>query len=410
MEYKAYPRRWLLLVILCGITFIPVYITNGFVVLHDVVASFYDITPYQADMLAVVGQLFYVTALGRIIMAFINGVTRTAQVLLAAAWFPQNETATAFVLPVFAKTLAGIISSLIYPYAIPNVDFPVDGSGTEFIPVKILFTATHGFFSIVLLIALVLAVLYCDNDPPSPPNRSQENILISVANSPKTTTQRSRLKAVWNAIYLKPFILLSLAMFFGDVAQSYAVFLMPSFVLSSFPELDNRIPGDISTIRASVTSLIVIVTGRILDKYKSFKMVSIIGATTAILSFCCLYYAHTYKILPLIYIGYTAALSSRCIYGPAIVEFLMETTYPNDKLRMMPVFGGITSLGLFFWTSIMRILKENFDIGIATIAAICISVALVLFILSVEPDYKRLKTNKFEESPAKLDETTAMNK
>ncbi|XP_039253095.1 putative MFS-type transporter C09D4.1 [Styela clava] len=438
MEYKSYARRWLLLMILCIISFTQIYTTTGFAILHDVVANYFSITPYQADILTMVGQLiafpvgigtayfadilslqalmlgmlisleigslmcaigfssrelFYVTAVGRIMMSSIMGVLRATQVVLAANWFLQNETATAFALPQFFMKLAGIAGSLIYPHTIPKVHITANGT-EEYTSTTILFTATNGIFSTIVLIALIVGALYCKNYPPSPPSRSQEQLILSTTDSAKNMTNNRRLSAIWNVVNSKPFVLISAAFFFASVSLSYVVYLMPSFVLSSFPELDNTTPGYISISRTAVSALSAMATGKILDRYKAFKLTAFVGIAGVALSLLCLYYAHSYKLLSLIYTGYCVAAVGQSVLITANVELLVETTYPCDKLRMMSIYGGIAGLGVFLWTSAIRAVKEKFNVPSATILATAVATVSMLLILSVSPDYKRLKTDK----------------
>lgn len=57
MEYKVYRTRWLLLLIESLTSFTRTYIAEAFAILNNEIAHFFDVNPYEIDVLATVDTL-----------------------------------------------------------------------------------------------------------------------------------------------------------------------------------------------------------------------------------------------------------------------------------------------------------------------------------------------------------------
>nr|XP_039263199.1 solute carrier family 49 member A3-like isoform X1 [Styela clava]XP_039263200.1 solute carrier family 49 member A3-like isoform X1 [Styela clava] len=442
MEYAAYPQRWILLSILCVVSFSQIYSSSGFILLNGIVAHFYRVTPYYTDLLAIIGSalgfpvglvsayfsdilslrslmlglilallsgsficaigfisrdLFYVAALGRVITSSTFGTMFTTQVLLAANWFPSSETAMAFSLPVVTLTLGSVASSLIYPHAIPklhlnNVTSGNDTNWDQTGEVSTLFCSTFGTFIASSLICLVLTIINCKNQPPSPPSRAQEEMLTKNFNK-KHKVNTSRISEMWNITRQRSFILMTLASSFQKSQLAYSVFLLPSCVLMTFPDLKNTVPGKIVLIATFGQIIGVIVTGKLLDKFKAFKLTIITGQLIMTTSCIGLFFAHSHRNLPSLYILYSIMNFSGGGFLPASIELLVETTYPSNKLLLMSLYTSFSNLAVFIFTTIVRMVMMNAGVPIATVAVSGFLLISTTAVCLVPPEYKRQKAD-----------------
>nr|XP_039265642.1 feline leukemia virus subgroup C receptor-related protein 1-like [Styela clava] len=440
MDYVRYARRWILLGILCAIAFVKNYASTGFVVLHKVVEDFYGATPYEIDLLVIIGNfiafpvtllvgyfsqslslrslvitmiscllcgsvicligfqsrdLFYVTEIGRIFMTSTAGILYIAQVLLAASWFPPNQTATAFVLPITMFSIASITSALLFPNVIPNNN-PANSTHNSsfdistFHQTRVLFSATFGAIFLIMIVCLLLSILFFKNRPPTPPSRSQEKKMME----PKQSSG-SRLIEMCRIALMKPVMLITLGTMFSEGAVCFGVTLMPSCLLETFPKLDNITAGNIAFLRTLATVAATFVTGRIVDKFTNFKCTALTGTLISIFSTVGLCFAHALELLNMMYFLYVLLMMGRGIFIPAVYELLIETTYPTNKILMMSINSSLGNLSMFMLTTILRTVMEYYSVtvaGVATIFFLCISLVSVAL---VEPNYRRKRANAY---------------
>nr|XP_039273783.1 solute carrier family 49 member A3-like [Styela clava] len=437
MEYKSFPQRWILLGVLCCVGFSQLYTLTGFVVLNNVVSQFYQVPPSLTDLLAIFGSLlgcpvglisayfsdklalrslmllttgslfcgsvictigfssgnlFCVTVIGRIIMTSSIGILYTTQVILAACWFPAHQTATALTLPLCFFMIGSVSASLIYPHFIPKATFTIDAnvSGHASQKVTNLFVTTYCALSALLLICLCLTFGYCKNYPPSPPSRAQEEVLTNMQkHNEQTKSMMQKFSEMWTIVSRRSFVLLCMTEIFATSGLVFLQFLLPSFVLDIFPNLHDTVPGTILVISIIAGAFTMPIAGKLVDKYKNFKTMAILGPS--VMSVCTLgiVFAYQYKNIVSLYILYFIFSIGRSIYRPSATELLLEISYPDDKLLVTSLIMVIINLALFSFTLIMRAILTFAG---AVIASACTGFFLILtivFVSLVAPDYKR---------------------
>lgn len=216
--------------------------------------------------------------------------------LLAAHWFPKREISTAYALPLTSLIIGGAVSSFLFPILLPDVGLysgsinnmtsitklneTMESSGlsqsipADAIGIKEQFTLIIGFSSASLLMCLdfILCIIFVKDNPPTPPSAAQKHILAQS----EINGGQSHVKMIMNLLRSRSFLLLSSGIFFYASFNLVTV-LLPSVILATFPQFDNRVPGTILSLTLLIGSLGALICGRLLDKFKRFKLFLCIG-------------------------------------------------------------------------------------------------------------------------------------
>lgn len=210
-------------------------------------------------------------------------------IILAANWFPQDETATAFGIPLLSMNLGGGIAGITLPFLLQRdieerssdiANATTLNASTQFSItdqcVQKDIMETFGIGSVLMLIAFIMTLIFAKDHPPTPPSAAQLRILNWTDNlnedccPPKYIIQN--LKRIRNLFGNREFLLLIFAIFFKS-ANFFIEILSASFIRKTFPLVDDRTPGVILVLSMFAGAIGAVVGGRMLDKLKSFKLI-----------------------------------------------------------------------------------------------------------------------------------------
>lgn len=247
-------------------------------------------------------------------MGVVEALLFVIPTVLAAHWFPKHELATAFSIIVFGNKLGGGIAGVLFPFLLTEAElrpqlamindslrgnYEIKFSNTSFsdevgdmqsinnfledvqdtelvnmtnsaesiilVGTRLKFVASFGIVSIFMFIAVIMTAIFCTDHPPTPPSASQANILVT--SSPLPVRKLFKIPQFW---------LICISVFFRDSMRFYSI-LMPSFIIETFPSINDRTPGVLMLVMMISGGFFGnVVVGRLLDYLKAFKSMSIV--------------------------------------------------------------------------------------------------------------------------------------
>lgn len=207
--------------------------------------------------------------------------------ILAANWFRKDETATAFSAVMIWYCLGGMVASIftvmlphsavnettISNYSQPFSNHTSEQTNYERTVLLVGFASISG----IMFLALILTYFYALDHPPTSPSVAQEKIMNSKEIDVGFRKHLKRFTITVRCLFkMKPFLLLTSAIFFRS-SSIFPTTLLSSLVLRTFPELTNTTPGIILLISLVAGICGGAMGGRILDRTKAFKEVTMIG-------------------------------------------------------------------------------------------------------------------------------------
>lgn len=231
-------------------------------------------------------------------MGIPTAITNVLPILLAANWFPNGELATAFAIALSTNCVGGAFSGMILPYLLQNVKFYVQNmnvssnavnsistiNNTTLPPYiyddeRVKFMAWSGAFALIMFIQLVMTTMYCEDHPPTPPSAAQQEYrcIREARETGKEELKKETLSRLQDIKYLlmqKQFLLILLMI---SLKSSFyvVVILVPSFLVKT-GKIDIITTGWLLTTLYIFAGFSSVLSGRILDKFKSSKSIFLI--------------------------------------------------------------------------------------------------------------------------------------
>nr|XP_039261482.1 solute carrier family 49 member A3-like [Styela clava] len=438
MEYRVYSARWVFMTITSINVFSVVFMTYCYAGINNVITAYFQTTPFFIDLLAtwaifmtavslpmlalfkdnfslrnqilstnactligsIVGAIgfsnrkwFYIALGGQTFFGISSAINFVIQISLPANWFPAHESAT--VVGVFwaSWSLGQAAAAGVLPFIIGSLD--ATKLESAFLKVKWVFLIVNGGIAFLHLLTGILSWFYLADNPPSPPSASQQYILKQKINqkSPITEMLISNIKLIVNVHRNRDYSLLTLAHLLALSVATITKILVASVFLETFSNItDDEVAGiRLIGLLASVPASIAV--GKIIDKTKKFKELTLtahIGLTIACAGIVA---GHGFKNFVCLAVLYPVNMILQMISTVTLIEFMIETTYPVDKIVLVTSHYFVTEMGLFLLSSGIRYTLQNYGAlaAVSTVLVICAISVLVLFF--VRPNYNRLNTD-----------------
>lgn len=235
-------------------------------------------------------DFYWIVLTGIVIMGIPEALIFVILAVLAANWFPQNELAIAFNISTAVSFASAALAGILFPFLFPGnqlIALPgylalfgnektlaVEPGNLSIIAgvkeyTKIKLVSIFGGASVLTLFTFILALIFFKDNPSTPTSASQENILqlqkINADDKRGSLNFRYLCDEVKELFRIPQFVLIVCANFCRGSTASIAI-LGPSFILQTFPELDNRIPGLVVAVSSLGAALGAIIAGKILEK------------------------------------------------------------------------------------------------------------------------------------------------
>ncbi|XP_077967702.1 uncharacterized protein LOC144421952 [Styela clava] len=167
--------------------------------------------------------------------------------------------------------------------------------------------------------------------------------------------------------------------------------LLSSLILEKFPELTDRIPGEIFFVASLVGSLGGPVAGYLLDRFKCLKTISITGSIFLVLSctfVVCSFY--TQKIV-LLYFSFTFVVFFKEFSFVSITKILMVHVTYSNKLRLTSIFMTAPLISVIGYSYAVRALLDHGYIILASGFPLPFVCTVVFFLSCINTEYEQLE-------------------
>lgn len=206
--------------------------------------------------------------------------------VLCARWFSEDETATALSVPFFSWYAGLCLSAILFQISFPDLRSQNNTSNTtEYHVVKdwnyeeAVFVSTYGTCCGLAFLTFVLTVFWMTNEPATPPSSAQEHV-IKNRTSRTDRSIREHMDIQWKIVVdlftNKSFLIFMPMQMFSSSYRFVFTLLLFAFRkdLSGFSTQTTQQLLISVLLFASMGSL---TTGRIVDKFKKFKLIIGVG-------------------------------------------------------------------------------------------------------------------------------------
>lgn len=402
-KFKAYPYRWVVLVLFMLVGAMTQVIWITFAAITDESAAFYNVSDMHILMLSVVFMIAYLpfnflacylidklglkwgTGIGVIltgVFGFLRALTATVwvnywlllvfQILaaigqpfvlnsftkLAATWFPEKEKTLAAGLGTIATLLGVIIAFLTTPYLL--------GANVPYRMGWVLYS-----FGIAALVAMVLFLLFVKEKPETPPNAYSDKSRVLAT------------KGTFSLFKKRDFNLLFVILFIG-LGSFNAISSVLDIIFKYEPGKPQ--PGLIGGIMIIGGILGALVMSTLSDKYRKRKIFIILSMTGGAVLTGLLYFIDNDISRYIVSFFYGFLLVSALPVG---LTFAAEITHPvpeetsNGLMMWVGQIGGIILLGCIMLTDIFNDALMYINIAII-ITLFAIGVILSFFMKDLD--------------------------
>lgn len=108
-----------------------------------------------------------------------------------------------------------------------------------------------------------------------------------------------------------------------------------------------------------------------------------------ILSLIAVYFGHLFKNLPLVLVSYVALFVSANSTFISMAEYLVEVTYPHNKIIVSGICYASLNVGVFIFTQFQRWVQQRSDAAWAVFSAIPFCLLGLILLALTKPEYKR---------------------
>ena len=340
--------------------------------------------------------------------------------VLAQLWFPENQIGIA-IGSIMVGT-SGIVAYDVLPFLIQdpsqtNLSTYNFTSTLEFKNLswqqrnKTIYEIMYTIQFVVVFLITMFLVFFVPEKPEKPPSHAQYL---------KRNRQRSESLAKINfVVFLKQtkqlwsdYVFISYAILTGlmynliglDSVVMQQIVRYISF-LSSSTLSSNAIAGLIMTCYCIGAASGNLISGKLLDKYKKYYIQSIIGSTCLTIAMVGVALSFVYKVATTCFIGYVFNGVSTRICLIAIMDSIMQHTYPENELFITSWVVFFQNIAAVLIVELGRkIFERFFTIGVLSYLCV-VSFATIIVTILCKPSTKRLDAERSENS----NETTPLN-
>nr|XP_039261288.1 solute carrier family 49 member A3-like isoform X2 [Styela clava] len=412
MEYRVYSTRWVFMPITSISVFSVVFMEYCYAGVNDVLTAYFQTTPFFIDLLAtwtffmtavilvvlalfkdnfdlrnqilstitctIIGSIlvsigfsnrewFYIVLGGQTFFGVSSAINFIIQIVLPANWFSVHESAT--VVGVFwaSWSLGQAAAAGILPFVISSSDTIEQGS--TFLKVKWAFLIVNGGIALLHIITGIFSWFYLASHPSSPPSASQHHILkLNTDQKPPISDFLiANIKLILKAHCNREYLILTVDHCLAMSVVVLTKILVTSVFLDTFSNITDddvawiRLIGLLTSVPASIAF------GKLLDKWKKFKELTL-----------------------------TVTMVLGMFSSVTLTEFMIEATYPMDKIILTASHYFATEMGIFTLTSVTRYSLQNYGV-LAAVNIVLVTCAIsVLLLIAARPHYTRLNTDMHE--------------
>jgi len=457
-----YKRRWVFLCVLIVLQLICSYNFAGFGQINDVYAGYFKVTYAQTDWMTIASfagvvlispflaalSYFHVVALRNLIItaavcvlfAFLCISTSLVQPLLfpllvigqlfngcagailvsipsifAALWFPDSQIGTAISLNMFGISVGNVLGFIV---PVTVLHYPVSDNTTNSTLINnarivqdrvVLLEMYFSFLSVAIAVA-VFFVAFLTDKPPQPPSLCQAAKRDIVDKTKRTFY--GFLRDTW-ALFSLNYAML--ALIFGIIfhINAWQYTMMGEMIRFIAHTQQIAIPPDVfgglimasTAVSGAVGS---VVSGKIVDTYKRFKLQAFVGALAACLFSVGLTLAFYFRSI-------LAIALSNAMFGFAVricivpvYELVLEQTYPTDESFVSIWLSGAQTVIGVAAAEVGRIIYDAAKVLPVTIFQTCALFLALVLAAAVKPKYNRRAQQQALETQSILEENTRL--
>eukprot|EP00276_Gloeochaete_wittrockiana_P010279 CAMPEP_0184649642 /NCGR_PEP_ID=MMETSP0308-20130426/7038_1 /TAXON_ID=38269 /ORGANISM="Gloeochaete witrockiana, Strain SAG 46.84" /LENGTH=585 /DNA_ID=CAMNT_0027082521 /DNA_START=98 /DNA_END=1855 /DNA_ORIENTATION=+ len=309
---------------------------------------------------------YWALLMGQMIASIAQPIFNSTPTLVAARWFPEKQR-------MMATGIGGL--AILVGYLGAYILSPAVVSSASDVPTLLLIEA-------LIITACSLALVLVRERPPTPPS--------VLADVPRPTT----LAGIKVAIRTPGFVVLTAA--FGVWLGAFTTFisLINQLILPNGYSTNES--GQVGALVLSMGIVGIIVVSLLVDRSRAYKtyLIACFVASAA----CLLWFAltiepnHTHSLLACApFLG----MSSLPLL-PLSLEMGVELLYPASESIAVAVLlcvGQIFSVAFIFAVDVLEVHAKSANAAVWTLFA-AVSIALVLVVFGVRPEYRRLEAEK----------------
>ncbi|XP_039261287.2 uncharacterized protein LOC120337536 isoform X1 [Styela clava] len=172
--------------------------------------------------------------------------------------------------------------------------------------------------------------------------------------------------------------------------------LVTSVFLDTFSNITDddvawiRLIGLLTSVPASIAF------GKLLDKWKIFKELTLTAHICLTIAGAGIVVGHYFKNFVCLAVLYPVTMVLGMFSSVTLTEFMIEATYPMNKIILTASHYFATEMGIFTLTSVTRYSLQNYGV-LAAVNTVLVTCAIsVLLLIAARPHYKRLNTDMHE--------------
>ncbi|XP_077972784.1 putative MFS-type transporter C09D4.1 [Styela clava] len=318
------------------------------------------------------------------------------QIVLPTNWFSVHESAT--VVGVFwaSWSLGQAAAAGILPFIIGSLDATEPKS--TILKVKWVFLIVNGGIAFLHLFTGILSWFHLASHPSSPPSASQHHIL-------KQNTDRkppiielliANIKLILKVHCNREYLILTINHCLAISVVVLTKILVTSVFLDTFSNITDddvawiRLIGLLTSVPASIAF------GKLVDKWKKFKELTLTAHICLTIAGGGIVVGHYFKNFACLGVLYPITMVLGMFSNVTLTEFMIEATYPMDKIILTASHYFATEMGIFTLTCVTRYSLQNYGV-LAAVNIVLVTCAIsVLLLIAARPHYKRLNTDMHE--------------
>ena len=471
VEIKLYIKRWFILAALVVLVFIAVLNHVMFGIVNNVIVAYFDTTYETIDLIGlgpclgtiattpilawlsfkemitcrklmtvaslvlsvnsicallafIKPSLFGLLIFGQIFGGIAFAIVFVIPTVLAQLWFPENQIGIAIGSIMIGSSGMGIVAYDVLPFLIQdpsqtNLSTYNFTSISEFKNLswqqhnKTIFEVLYTIQLVIIFLITVFLIFFVPEKPEKPPSYAQY--------LKRNTQKLESLEKINFVIFLKQtkqlwsdYVFVSYAILTGlmynliglDSVIMEQIVHYTSF-LSSSTLSANAIAGLIMTCYCIGTASGNLISGKLLDKCKKYYIQSIIGSTCLTIAMIITTLSLIYKIATSCFIGYVFNGVSTRICLIAIMDSIMQHTYPQNELFVTSWVVFIQNISAVLIIELGRVIFERFFTD-GVLSYLCVvSFFTIIVTILCKPSAKRL--NAEQSANENTNEATPLN-
>lgn len=207
--------------------------------------------------------------------------------ILANAWFPSNQVATAAAIPVTAMCAGGVVVPIVFSNVLPKADMNVTVDNEtlnstieidDFDRLQNVFIICMAIYVAFSVMSIALFCGYAQNHPPTPPSGAQAQLLRTRKDSAHPTSDlRENFRTLLLILKLRSFWNIVVVTALNSTTLAFTLYLQPAMLKATFESASNAVAGYCLLLGTITAACGTVVSGKILDKWHEYKKFCFLG-------------------------------------------------------------------------------------------------------------------------------------